>query len=196
MKEEDKKIFTLTVKHVLLYFLDTAVMLHQDFDKPKIYRSFHKKYFKWSAEEKRKFDNLMYRLKRDKLIKEVLDGKEKKIVFTKKGFEKAQKYRLEELKINIPDTWDKKWRIVLFDVPEDKKRARDIFSSKLKRLGFITLQKSVFIYPHECFDILKKLAEEYDIREYVRFIIADEIDNEEEFVDKFLDRKVVKRSKN
>ncbi len=52
--------------------------------------------------------------------------------------------------------WDKKWRVVIFDIQEFNKTVRDNLRQKLKELGFGMLQKSVFISPH---DVLKDIAE-------------------------------------
>lgn len=52
--------------------------------------------------------------------------------------------------------WDKKWRIVAFDIREEEKNIRDGLRSKLKELGFGMLQESVFITPH---DIAQDFAE-------------------------------------
>lgn len=52
--------------------------------------------------------------------------------------------------------WNGKWLIVVFDIPEKKKRDRDILRNKLYELGFGKLQRSVFISP---FDIYEDLVE-------------------------------------
>lgn len=52
--------------------------------------------------------------------------------------------------------WDKKWRIVAFDIREEEKNIRDGLRNKLKELGFGMLQESVFITPH---DIAQDFAE-------------------------------------
>lgn len=52
--------------------------------------------------------------------------------------------------------WDKKWRVVIFDIQEINKSARDGLRRKLKELGFGMIQKSVFISPH---DIIQDLSE-------------------------------------
>jgi phenylacetic acid degradation operon negative regulatory protein len=44
--------------------------------------------------------------------------------------------------------WDKKWRIVIFDIAEVDKRIRDKLRQKLKELGFGMLQQSVWITPY------------------------------------------------
>ena len=52
--------------------------------------------------------------------------------------------------------WDKKWRVVVFDIEESSKQTRERFRGKLKELGFGMLQESVFISPY---DIAKDFAE-------------------------------------
>jgi phenylacetic acid degradation operon negative regulatory protein len=43
--------------------------------------------------------------------------------------------------------WDKKWRIVLFDIPESQRTVRQLFRLKLMDLGVRMLQSSVWITP-------------------------------------------------
>lgn len=45
--------------------------------------------------------------------------------------------------------WDKKWRIVIFDIEEQTRSVRDKLRDKLKELGFGMWQKSVWISPHD-----------------------------------------------
>ncbi|MCL5676074.1 MAG: hypothetical protein M1120_03015 [Patescibacteria group bacterium] len=45
--------------------------------------------------------------------------------------------------------WDRKWRIVVFDIAEISRRSRDILRAKLKKLGFGMFQKSVWVTPHD-----------------------------------------------
>lgn len=52
--------------------------------------------------------------------------------------------------------WDKKWRVVIFDIAEVSRGTRDNLRLKLKELGFGMLQESVWISPY---DILKDFRE-------------------------------------
>lgn len=45
--------------------------------------------------------------------------------------------------------WDKKWRFVIFDVPEDDRRERNFLRSFLKSFGLKELQKSVWVFPYD-----------------------------------------------
>jgi len=100
------------------------------------------------------------------------------LILTDKGKEKAFTYNLDEMKIKKPKAWDKKWRIVLFDIPERTRKIRDAFRDHLKNLEFYEFQKSVFVHPYDCQDEIEYLIEFYGARRFIRFIIADSLDNE------------------
>ena len=100
------------------------------------------------------------------------------LILTDKGRQWALTYKLEKMLISTPEKWDKKWRIVMFDIPEKYRRTRNLFRIQLRMLGFRELQKSVFVHPYPCIDEIEYVAKFYRIGKYVRFIIADSIDNE------------------
>lgn len=100
------------------------------------------------------------------------------IILTDKGKQKALTYDLEKIEIKKPKQWDKKWRVVLFDIPENRKKIREILRFHLKNLDFFEFQKSVFVHPYDCKNEMDYIIEFYDIRKFVRFIIAESIDNE------------------
>ncbi len=100
------------------------------------------------------------------------------MVLTEKGNKKALTYNLDKMEIKEPEHWDKKWRMVLFDVPEKTRWIRDAFRHHLNQLGFYEFQKSVFIHPFDCQNEIDYLIEFYNARKFTRFIIADSLDNE------------------
>lgn len=83
--------------------------------------------------------------------------------------------------------WDGQWCLVVFDIPEPKKRARNIYRSLLKRKGFIGIQNSVFVAPFADFEELALLREELKIEKYVSFFIAksDQTDDDSALRKKF-----------
>lgn len=99
------------------------------------------------------------------------------LVLNDKGRARALCYKIDEMRINKPKQWDQKWRVVLFDIPEEQKRLRDTLRIKLKQLGLLEFQKSVFVHPYECKNEIDFVIELYDARRYVRFIEALNIDN-------------------
>ena len=59
----------------------------------------------------------------------------------KKGNEKAGWMQIDDLKIAKPKKWDKKWRLVIFDIAQIEKIYREeLFRGKLKKLGFLSLK--------------------------------------------------------
>jgi len=110
-------------------------------------------------------------------IKERADGATK-ITITKSGKTKSLEFKIDEMNIKKPKTWDKKWRLVVFDIPEEHKKAREAIRECLNNLGFYKFQKSVFILPFECEDEIDFITEYFNVRSYVRSILAETIDNE------------------
>lgn len=100
------------------------------------------------------------------------------LVLNEDGKKRALSYQVHDMKIARPRVWDKKWRIVIFDIPEDKRKTRDSLRQHLAYLGFYKLQQSVSVYPFDCRNEIEFLVELHDIRKYVRFIVSEYIDNE------------------
>ena len=71
-----------------------------------------------------------------------------KIEITRAGERIIKHVDVATLELSRPRTWDKKWRVVVFDVPNYKSKNRAAFREKIKELGFVLVQKSVWVYPH------------------------------------------------
>jgi len=99
------------------------------------------------------------------------------MVLTEKGKLKSLTYHFQQMKIDS-SFWDKKWRVIIFDIPEKLRKGRDALREKLKKLGFYELQKSVFIFPYECEKEINFLIEFFHLKKYVRYAILEKIDNE------------------
>ena len=133
----------------------------------------------WKEIERQALRRAIRNLYQSKLIKEKenSDGTIT-MVLTDKGKEKALTYKLDEMEIKKPEHWDGKWRIVLFDIPEKMRWVRDVFRHHLNQLGFYEFQKSVFVHPFDCQDEIDYLIEFYNARKFIRFIVAESLDNE------------------
>ena len=103
-----------------------------------------------------------------------------KVILTKKGNEYALEHKIDEIEIKKPKVWDRKWRIVIFDIPEKRRIARDALRNKLQKLGFKELQKSVFVFPYPCEEEMEFIVEFFKIRWYVRYAEISKVTNEEE----------------
>lgn len=97
---------------------------------------------------------------------------------TKKGSQALAKLDIQLLNINSPGRWDKKWRIVFYDIPEKHKSGRDALTGRLRGLGFYQLQRSVWIHPFPCRQTLEKLTSSYNIEKYVSYIETPRLDQQ------------------
>ena len=146
-----------------------------------------KRYFKilkgiseeWKDIEDQSIKRSIKRLYESKIIREKQNSDGTiTMVLTSKGKEKALTFDLDNIEIKRPKEWDKKWRIVLFDIPEKKRKVRKALGYHLKNLDFFEFQKSVFVHPYDCDNEINFLIEFYGIRKFVRFIEAHSVDNE------------------
>jgi len=89
------------------------------------------------------------------------------------------------MEIKNPKKWDGIWRIVIFDIQENEKTARNALRLKLKELGFYQLQKSVFIHPYPCLNEIQFIEEIFKVGSYINFIEAQKIEGDEWLKQKF-----------
>jgi DNA-binding HxlR family transcriptional regulator len=132
----------------------------------------------------------LYRIVKEFKEERLIDYKEKEngmveIVLTEKGRKMVLKFDIDNMKIQKPFKWDKKWRVVFFDIPEKRRSERNILRDKLKELGFREIQKSVFVHPFPCLDEINFITEYFRLRNLVRYGEMINISNEEEFKLKF-----------
>lgn len=138
---------------------------------------------------KKHLQNAIGTLKHRKLI-EIIQEKNGKtrVVLTNKGEKRVREFCFEELKIQKSKKWDKKWRVLIFDIPTKPKiynKAREALRSKIKKVGFLQLQKSVWVYPYECEDEILFLSECYFVTRFVEILTVDKMLHEEQLKRKF-----------
>lgn len=142
------------------------------------------RYFK--SMDKRKREREWVRITRymqaEKLVK---NDYQHGLVLTEKGRKRAEKVALEYLEIDTSKKWDKKWRIVLYDIPEKDKYGRDALTRKLKHLGFYQLQRSVWVHPYPCRTEIEAITSNFGIESYVSYIETSFIDKQELLQKKF-----------
>ncbi len=85
----------------------------------------------------------------------------------------AKGYRLVK-----PKRWDKKWRMVSFDIKESKTVLRNTLRDTLRQVGFTRLHQSLWVYPYPCDDLIALLKAEYTLGQEVLYVVADHIEND------------------
>ena len=98
---------------------------------------------------------------------------------TETGEKILERWELTEYKLKRPGKWDRKWRIIIYDIPEKRKgiirkQVFDVFN----RAGFYRLQNSVWVYPYDCESLIGLLKTNFGVGKEILYIIADEIEND------------------
>lgn len=137
-----------------------------------------KEFLEWKKCDQRRLRSTLKRLESQGMITISQKGEQTIIEITKKGKKRVLKYKLDDIKIKKPKKWDGLWRIVIFDIPEKKRIARNALRRKLKELDFVKIQKSVFVYPYSCRDEIDFIKEVFEVRPYINLIIAKSVDGE------------------
>ena len=99
----------------------------------------------------------LLRLERRGLIHITGEGKKREIHLTGQGEQLIDALYTGAYVIPIPARWDGKWRVVMFDVPEKRKKVRDTLRFLLRSAGFVLFQDSVWIQPYPCNELVTLL---------------------------------------
>lgn len=110
---------------------------------------------------------------------------EDRIYLTNGGKLRLSEDEIWDLQIKKPWRWDHKWRLVMFDLPAQYEKTRRPFREKLQDFGFLLYQKSIFIYPYECQKEVLAVAELYGVRNFIRYVVAEEISDIRKFAREF-----------
>ena len=112
---------------------------------------------------------VLYNIKKNGWIKEDL-------TLTKQGAERLNNF--------IPiyskkGKWDKNWHLVSYDIPEMKRKYRDILRNNLKQLGFGEMHASLWISPFDFSEDVEKIVDYYHLSHFVILAVSNKIGKEE-----------------
>mgnify|MGYP001566163518 CR=1 FL=1 len=88
---------------------------------------------------------------------------------------------LEQAKValkNQKKRWDRRWRMIAFDIPERRRSVRFRLRGIMREIGFVRLQDSVWVYPYDCEDFVALLKAELKIGKDVLYAIVDTIEHD------------------
>ncbi|MDP3763937.1 MAG: CRISPR-associated endonuclease Cas2 [bacterium] len=121
-----------------------------------------------------------------KLVKKgLLIYKDGRYELAQEGEKKLRQWELQEYKFNRPEKWDKKWRVIIFDIPEKKKKVRNQIRNLFILAGLSRLQDSVWVYPYDCEDIVGLLKTNLGVGGDLLYMIVDEIENDKHLREEF-----------
>ena len=119
------------------------------------------------------------RLAQKGLVRFVEKGGKKYVEITDAG---RRVLALEEQKMALQTRakrrWDKRYRMVIFDIPEKRNSVRVQLRRTMRECGFMRLQDSVWVYPYDCEEIISLLKAELGIGKDVLYVIVEQIEND------------------
>ena len=81
--------------------------------------------------------------------------------------------------------WDKRWRMVIYDIKEQRKLIRMRLQEYLSTFGFYKLQQSVWIYPYDCEALLVLLKADFSVGQEVLYVVVEKIENDQRLKNHF-----------
>lgn len=89
---------------------------------------------------------------------------------------------LEREKARITDVsrkkWDKRYRLVMFDIPQRRKSTRDRVRLLMHECGFLRLQDSVWVFPHDCEELIALAKADLRIGRDIVYAVVESIEND------------------
>lgn len=135
----------------------------------------------WKEVNKKDLGRIVKRLEKQEMISIREVGNKISIEITEKGKRRLLEYDFENIQLKAKKR-DGKWRIIIFDIPEDRKRNRDAFRKKLIQIGCVRLQDSVFISAFPCKDEIDFLVNFLEISDFVTVATLDQIERGEKLL--------------
>lgn len=167
------------IKKVLLILLATGAFITSAFIAPHATGEVAKLLMRWREEKWRRY-RVIRRLRDQQFIQVKMKNGQRWLQLTNKGRTFTNKLTAQLLTLHRPQTWDKVWRVVIFDIPNQKTVERNIFRAKLKELGFRAIQRSVWALPWPCRAEILFLRDQFMISNCVSFF---EVQDNPDFTD-------------
>jgi phenylacetic acid degradation operon negative regulatory protein len=121
----------------------------------------------------------VYRLRKIKLITVRRQDHHTRINLTAEGRTLALKYALDAIELDRPYRWDGTWQMVMFDIPNAKRVARNAFRTRIKRLGLVPLQESVWVTPFPCREEIRFIAQMLNLKEHIKTMTVSSLDEQD-----------------
>lgn len=97
---------------------------------------------------------------------------------TKKGKNKLNSILLEGDGVLVPSSWDGLWRIIILDIPEERKNERESLRYLLKKANFTCIKNTVWISPYPYEHLFTNIKKDLGLGTELMIIIADKLDSE------------------
>ena len=117
-------------------------------------------------------------LKEAGLIEQLTSPQNEYARLTKEGRKKMHSQKLDSDTTLVNTTWDGFWRIILLDLPENRKSERESLRYLLKKAGFVCLKNSAWISPFPFEHLFTNIKKDLGLTTEMMIIVTEHIDEE------------------
>jgi len=110
---------------------------------------------------------------------EIYNSDNKKYLrLSKKGRNKLNCIRLEGEEALVSTSWDGFWRIIILDIPENRKSEREALRYLLKKANFVCVKNTVWISPFPYEYLFENIKKDLGLGMELMIIITNNLDEE------------------
>ncbi|MBI2011891.1 CRISPR-associated endonuclease Cas2 [Candidatus Daviesbacteria bacterium] len=135
----------------------------------------------WKKYKRKELGRIIKRFTEQEVVSFREENGKQVIGLTEKGRSRLLSYDFENLQLKSKRR-DGLFRVLVFDIPENKKKNRELFRQKLKELGFIRMQDSVFVSAFPCKDEIDFICNYLGISRHVTLFSIRKIERGEELI--------------
>lgn len=112
------------------------------------------------------------------LIEKISSSQSDYVRLTPKGKNKLNCIKLEGDAALVPNTWDGFWRIIILDIPEERKSEREALRYLLKKANFTCVKNTVWISPLPYENLFTNIKKDLGLGTELMIIVTDKLDTE------------------
>jgi len=114
------------------------------------------------------------RMMKQGLLQSERKGNKSYYELTERGISRVDEAARRIYKLD-PHEWDGMWRVVMYNIPEEKRQVRDDFRKELQWSGFGNLSNGCWVSPNNFEKEIHLLVSKYNIEEYVHLFLSKHI---------------------
>jgi len=112
------------------------------------------------------------------LIEQIASPHNEYARLTREGKKKVHSLKLDSDTTLVNTSWDGFWRIILLDLPEERKSERESLRYLLKKAGFVCLKNSAWISPFPFEHLFTNIKKDLGLSSEMMIIVTEHIDEE------------------
>jgi len=170
--KNSQRLVSGLLNDVLNFIYNTSIVIGEKLSETDLASRLRQEIYSGTSDQ---ISKTVYDLKRRKYIE--VEGSS--VVLTNK----AKMRIVDKIVANLGK--EKLYYFVSFDIPEWKRVARDQFRRAIKRMGFVQIQKSLWVCQRNVGELVEAAAKEYEVSDDAAYFISEKSN-----IDKFIRKRI------